>query len=91
MDREPSLAAPLATGSTALAAEIVFAFEHELARTLEDVLARRTMLALGPRLGLDVVEQAARIAQRCMGWDDERVRREIESYRRYVRRFDVPG
>lgn len=91
IEDEPALAEPLAPQSGALAAEVVFAFRAEMARTLEDVLARRTMVGLGSRVGLDVVEGAARAARRWLGWDDDRARREVEAYRRYVRRFGVRG
>ena len=37
--------------------------------------------------GLDAVENAAGVAQRYLGWDDERVADEVERYRRYVERF----
>ncbi|MDT5296397.1 MAG: glycerol-3-phosphate dehydrogenase [Acidobacteriota bacterium] len=73
------------TGS--IGAEVVFAFRAELAETLVDCLMRRTMVGLNGQVGLDAVEGAARVAQKFLGWDGERVSREVEDYKRYVERL----
>jgi glycerol-3-phosphate dehydrogenase len=73
------------TGS--IGAEVVYAFREELAETLADCLLRRTMVGLDGSVGLDAVERAARLAQKFLGWDDERASREVEAYRSYVGRF----
>jgi glycerol-3-phosphate dehydrogenase len=79
--------APLAPASDALAAEIPFSFEREMAATLTDSLMRRTMLGLNDASGLDVLERAAEVAREYFGWDDERAGAEVGRYREYVRRF----
>jgi glycerol-3-phosphate dehydrogenase len=71
----------------AIAAEVVFAFQSEMARTLTDCLLRRTMVGLNSTCGLKSVEAAAGIARAHLGWEEERTRLEIESYRRYAERF----
>ncbi len=86
----PELLEPFDEGTGAIGAELVFAFEHEFARTLTDVLMRRTMVGLSPGLGLGSVERAAEILARHLGWDPDRVADEVEAFRQYVRRFDVP-
>jgi len=73
------------TGS--IGAEVVYAFREESAETLADCLMRRTMVGLNGSVGLDAVENAAQVAQKFLGWDDERASREVEDYRRYVERF----
>ncbi len=73
------------TGS--IGAEVVYAFREELAETLADCLLRRTLVGLNGQVGLDALERAAHLAQKFLGWDDERAAREVESYRRYVERF----
>ena len=88
---DAALAEPCCSDTGAIAAEIVWAFENELAETLADVLLRRTMVGLGPRLGLGAVAGAARVAQRYLGWSDERARSEVEFYRLYVERFCLDG
>jgi len=58
-----------------------------MAQTLADVLLRRSMVGMGPNVGLDVDEAAAEVAVRHLGWSAERAAREVEDYRRYVERF----
>ena len=59
---------------------VVFSFEHELAKTLADVFLRRTMRGLSADLGLGDLEAAAEIGVRCLGWSNERAKREMENY-----------
>ena len=63
-----------------LAAEIVFAFENEFAKTLADCFLRRTMIGLNADLGLDELEAAAEVGRRFLGWSEDRARREVEGY-----------
>ena len=88
---DPSLAEPLNPGApreaALLGAEVIFAFREELARTLSDVLLRRAMVGMGPRVGLDVDEAAAKVAAEYLGWDDDRARREVQQYREFVSRY----
>src|SRR3712207_6977611 len=53
-------------------AEVIWAFREEMAETLSDVLLRRTMAGYGPRVALDVVEPAARVAIEHLGWEDRK-------------------
>ena len=71
----------------AIAAEILWAFREEGARTLSDVIARRTMTGLGANAGIDADTTAARIARETLGWDAARAEAEIDSYRRWVSRY----
>jgi glycerol-3-phosphate dehydrogenase len=88
---DPSLRMPLSESATVetglLGAEVLYAFRREMAQTLSDVLLRRTMVGLGPRVGLDVDEAATRVAVEHLGWDEDRARSEVEAYRRYVERY----
>ncbi|HJQ28439.1 MAG TPA: glycerol-3-phosphate dehydrogenase/oxidase [Rubrobacter sp.] len=70
-----------------IGAEVLYAFEREMAQTLSDVLLRRTMAGLGPRVGLDVDEAAAQVAVEHLGWSEERARNEVEEYRKYIGRY----
>ena len=74
--------------TASVAAEVVFAFRSELAETLVDCLMRRTMIGLNSRVGLDALEDAARVARKFLGWTKERAALEIESYKAYVARFN---
>ena len=83
---------PLATVETGLiGAEVVYAFRHELAEKLGDVLLRRSMVGMGPNVGLDVDEDAAHVAVQHLGWSQERAEREVREYRDFVRRYKPRG
>ena len=86
-----SLRVPLspspAVETSLLGAEVLYAFRREMAQTLSDVLLRRTMVGLGPRVALDVDEAAAQVAVRHLGWSQERAEREVREYRDFVRRY----
>jgi glycerol-3-phosphate dehydrogenase len=83
----PELAVIFDPETGAVAAEIVFAFQSEFAQTLTDCLIRRTMVGYNSTCGLNAIEAAADIARKHLGWSEERARKEIESYRSYVKRF----
>ena len=80
-EEDPSLREPLGGPEPAIAAVVPFAFAHEHARTLADVLLRRSMIALGEDAGVRSAEAAARIAQQTQGWDDARAEVELARYR----------
>ena len=71
----------------AIGAEVVMAVRQEMARTLGDILLRRTMVGLGGGVGLNADKAAAEIARRHLGWDQARIDQEIDAYRKYVQRF----
>ena len=66
-------------------AMIIFAFEHELAKTLADCFLRRTMLGLDRDLGLGKIDAAAEIGMRFLGWTHARAKQEVELYHRFTR------
>jgi glycerol-3-phosphate dehydrogenase len=88
---DSSLRMPLSPSATTetgiIGAEVLFAFRHELAEKLGDVLLRRSMVGMGPHVGLDVDEAASRVAGKHLGWSRERVEHEVGEFRDYVRRF----
>src|SRR6185503_18731651 len=85
----PALAEVFDRETGAIAAEVVYTFETEFARTLTDCLMRRTMVGFSSRLGVGADEAAAKIAQEHLGWSEERARNEVRAYRNYVQRFRV--
>lgn len=88
---EPELLEPLGSGVNAIGAELVFTYANEFARTLTDVLLRRTMIGHGAESGVGVAEGAADILAPRVGWNQERRDREVSDYRRYVERFGKPA
>ncbi|MGI9254196.1 MAG: glycerol-3-phosphate dehydrogenase C-terminal domain-containing protein, partial [Thermomicrobiales bacterium] len=83
----PDLREPFDPWTGAIGAEVIHAVRREAARTLADILARRSMVGLGPDLGIGPDEAAAAIAVRHLGWSDERAAREVAEYRAGVARY----
>jgi glycerol-3-phosphate dehydrogenase len=71
----------------AIAAEVPWAYQEEGARTLADVIARRTMTGLGPDAGIGADVAAAKVASETLGWDVDKVEAEIDGYRSWVSRY----
>ncbi len=84
---DPKLRAVFSPETGAIGAEILLAFQREMAETLADALLRRTMVGIGSAVGVGADEAAARIACAYLGWDDQRATREVAEYREYITRF----
>jgi glycerol-3-phosphate dehydrogenase len=70
IDRNPALAAPLDAAGGYLAVEAVYAATHEGALNLDDILARRTRIAIEyPDRGVAAAEQVAELIAPHLGWD----------------------
>ncbi len=83
----PDLLEPFCPETGAIGAEVVHAVKSEMATTLEDILLRRTMVGLGPRMGIGADVAAAAVAKRHLGWDQARADREVDAYRAALSRF----
>ncbi len=77
------LAQPVVPGQPDLLAELAFATRREQARSLADVLLRRTRLGLLDARALEgeALERAARVLAGELSWDDAGVAAELERYR----------
>lgn len=75
----------------AIAAELLFTWRHELARSLTDVLARRVLLAFEPGHGLESLEELVGVLAEAEGWDAARVEHEVADYHVWLERLAVPG
>ena len=85
IEERPSLAEPLHGGGGHLQVEIRYAATHEGARTLEDVLTRRTHIRIETfDHGLGCAEQAAELIAEVLAWPLERRRAEVAVYRSLV-------
>ncbi|OHB78972.1 MAG: hypothetical protein A2W31_13950 [Planctomycetes bacterium RBG_16_64_10] len=85
MAQEPALAVPLEDDLPHVWAEIDFAVDADLARTIDDVLGRRLpILVAGRHQGLDILPSVAdRMAQR-LGWSPAVKAEQIRSYQELV-------
>jgi glycerol-3-phosphate dehydrogenase len=85
-DEEPALGERCG-GTDLLGAEVIFGFTAEHARTIADVLLRRSMVGYGPDLARDAATPAARLAAQRFGWDEQRVEEESSRFRAELERF----
>jgi glycerol-3-phosphate dehydrogenase len=70
IERDPRLAEPLSEAGEYLAVEAVYAVTHEGALDLDDVLSRRTRIAIEyPDRGLAVAARVADLIAEHLGWD----------------------
>jgi glycerol-3-phosphate dehydrogenase len=74
------------------AGEVVWAARHEMARTVEDVLARRTRaLLLDARASAEVAPRVAELLAAELGRDEAWQRRQVEDYRELARGYWLPS
>ncbi|MEI6035598.1 MAG: glycerol-3-phosphate dehydrogenase/oxidase [Verrucomicrobiae bacterium] len=81
MESEPSLAVPLHPKLPYPLAAVVWAARHEQARTLEDVLSRRTRaLILDARAAIEAAPDAARLLARELGRDSSWLDSQVKAF-----------
>jgi glycerol-3-phosphate dehydrogenase len=87
----PALAEPLHPDLPYTGAEIVFAARHEMARTVEDALARRTRaLFLNARAAIAMADRAAELLQSELGRGDAWRCAQVEEFSKVARNY-LPG
>jgi len=69
--------------ATVLAAEVPFALDKEVARSLTDIVYRRMMLGLGQDQGRALYDDIAALAAAHAGWGAEEVAAQLDALRRY--------
>jgi len=88
METDASLAEPLHSALPYVGAEIVWATREEMARTVEDVLARRTRaLFLNARAAIEMAPRAAALMARELGRDAAWEAAQVEAFNRTARGF----
>jgi len=80
-DEDKELAEPVTHDGEVLA-EVVYAARNEMVHTLQDILFRRTGLGTLGNPGDDVLTRTGEIAARELGWNDERLAKELDKARR---------
>ena len=90
MRATPSLAAPLHPQLPYTGAEVVWAARQEMARTVEDVLARRTRaLFLNAHAAEAMAADVARLMAGELGWDGSRQVAETAAFRTLAKGYQV--
>jgi glycerol-3-phosphate dehydrogenase len=90
VEREPRLAERVCPDEPTIAAQLQHSVENEWARSLGDVLLRRTGLGLRACQALDCLDSAAEFVAPLLNWDAAEQRRQADAYRREIepmRRF----
>ena len=89
---DPGLAERLHADLPIVAAEVVWAVRHEMARTVDDVLARRTRaLLLNVRAAVDMAPAVASLMAAELGRDDAWATGQVDAFRTIAERYLVPG
>ena len=84
-ENDPDLAAPLVPGLPYLRAEAIFAVRNEMARTIDDILSRRTRARLLARDDSAVAAPSvAALIGPELGWDDAEQSRQVAEYVRQI-------
>ncbi|MFT4771750.1 MAG: glycerol-3-phosphate dehydrogenase [Cryomorphaceae bacterium] len=79
--KDPSLGEKLHPKLDFIKAEVVWAVREEMARTIEDVLARRVRaLFLDARASMEMAPEVAELLAAELNWDEQRMADEIEKY-----------
>ena len=85
IETDPTLGQPLIDGLPYLRAEAIYAVRYEMARTLDDILSRRTRARL---LGRDATSDAAATVAALvaieLGWDDAEQGRQVSNYQAII-------
>ena len=90
MQDDPQLAERLHPLLHYRAAEAVWATRHEMARTVEDVLARRTRaLFLNAQAASDMASQTAEIMARELNYDDAWKAKQVTTFQELARQYSV--
>jgi glycerol-3-phosphate dehydrogenase len=82
---DADLARPLIEGLPYSRAEVVYAARAEMARTVDDVLSRRTRARLLARdASADAADDVAQLLAAELGWDQQACEREVARYRALI-------
>ena len=83
---EPSLGEPLVPGLQYVRAEAVHSARHEMVRSLDDILSRRTRARLVDRIAcVESADSIAALLAPELGWDGTEAARQAEEFRASVR------
>jgi glycerol-3-phosphate dehydrogenase len=70
-----------------IGAELIFAYDVEMATCLADVLLRRAMIGYAPDMGLAAAEALLTIGRDHLGWSADEANAELETYQSAIERF----
>ncbi len=75
----PTLAEKISPDSDSIKSQVVYAVEKEMAMTLEDVILRRTDIALTGKINKGELQDIGKLMGELLSWDERQVENEIGS------------
>lgn len=88
---DSSLAEPIHPDLPYIKAEVVWAARHEMARSVEDALARRTRsLLLGAQASIEAAPEVARLLAAELGRDESWQQAQVEAYKALAKGYLMP-
>jgi len=91
ISKDQNLKEPICDHNSDILAQIVYAIKCEKAKTLEDILIRRTGIGTSACLGLECVEKVAEIAASYFKWNAMEEQEAIKRYKENVKRLYLPS
>ncbi len=85
-NRTSELTRPICSSHDLIGAQVIYALENELAKTLMDVAVRRLRLDQASCRGLDCINRVADFAANRLQWSAVRKQQEIDEYQNWVRK-----
>ena len=90
IETDAGLAAPLHAALPYVKAEVIWAARHEMARTVEDTLARRTRaLFLNARAALEMAPAVADLMASELGWDEAARAKQLAAFREVASNYTL--
>src|SRR5437763_7648266 len=91
VEADPRLGETLHPELAYIKAEVVWAVRHEMARTIEDVLARRTRaLFLNARAAMEMAHTVAELMRPELGWDEAARANQVLAFHELAKSYVLP-
>jgi glycerol-3-phosphate dehydrogenase len=84
---DPILLRPLTPDCPVIGAELIFAYDVEMATCLADVLLRRAMIGYAPDMGLSAAAALLTVGTDHLGWSTDEANAELETYKSVIEHF----
>ena len=90
LDEDSTLGKSLPSPFPFIGAQVVHSVRNEYAKTLVDILLRRTMIAIYEDYGLSLLPKVTKILQKHCGWSFTQCQTQVEDYLNYMMRHCIP-
>jgi glycerol-3-phosphate dehydrogenase len=90
VDELPELAELITPDHLSIRAQIVFAVRSEYAKTIIDMIYRRTLLVISTDYGLGILPVVVETLQKYCGWEQEQCDRAVKEFQTFMRDNCIP-